>query len=254
MLDDDINTIVANWEDLFWVAVHDFILKSIVTNKQTPQWIDVEVKALSHKKDKFSCKALRTKDQAYIDKFKSLRRDVKKLIHTKYNAYIKKMAENVETDPKFWNFNSFKTKSHKLPPAIKRDIIDPVPVTNPTDKTNLFNNYFHSVFNHDDNEPSPPGCHVPVHECLSHITVASSDVMSTLQALNPSKSSGPDGIPSRLLKELAPQISNSITVIFNKSLNNGIFPAKWKDCYLTVSNYCGIALLPILSKVLEIHF
>ena len=46
-------------------------------------------------------------------------------------------------------------------------------------------------------------------------------VMSTLQSLNPSKSPGPDGIPSRLLKELAPQISHSITSIFNKSLNDG---------------------------------
>ena len=85
--------------------------------------------------------------------------------------------------------------------------------------------------------------------------------MTTLLHLNPSKSPGPDGIPSLLLKNLAAQISNSITYIFNKSLNDGIFPSKWKDCNLTrvfksdqkdvVSNYRGIALLPIPCKVLE---
>lgn len=93
--------------------------------------------------------------------------------------------------------------------------------------------------------------------------MSESDILTTLQSLNPSKSSGPDGIPSRLLKELAPEISSSITCIFNKSLYEGSFPSKWKDCNLTpvfkadqkdiVSNYRGIALLPILSKVLERH-
>ena len=147
--------------------------------------------------------------------------------------------------------------------AIKRNIIDPVPVTKSIDKANLFNNYFHSVYNHDYDEPLHPGCHaiVPNHEILSHIIVSTSDVLETLQSLDPSKSPGPDGIPSRLLKELAPYISNSITEIFNKSLEKGIFPTKWKDCNLTpvfktdqkdiVSNYRGIALLSILSKVLE---
>lgn len=176
------------------------------------------------------------------------------------------MADNVTTDPKkFWNFYSFKTKAHKLPPVIKRDITDPVPVTNPIDKANLFNDYFHSVFNLKDDQPPPPGCHAifPVSECLSNITMSESEILTTLQSLNPSKSSGPDGIPSRLLKELAPEISSSITCIFNKSLYEGSFPSKWKDCNLTpvfkadqkdiVSNYRGIALLPILSKVLERH-
>ena len=93
--------------------------------------------------------------------------------------------------------------------------------------------------------------------------MSESEILTTLQSLNPSKSSGPDGIPPRLLKELAPEISSSITCIFNKSLYEGSFPSKWKDCNLTpvfkadqkdiVSNYCGIALLPILSKVLERH-
>ena len=97
------------------------------------------MKTLCRKKDVASCKALRTKDQLHINKFKSLRRDVKKLIRTKYIAYIEKLADNVATGPKkFWNFYSCKTKAHKLPPAIKRDITDPVPATNPIDKANFF--------------------------------------------------------------------------------------------------------------------
>lgn len=154
--------------------VNDFVPRRTVFTKQSPPWIDADVKTLCQKKVVARCKALRTKDQLRINKFKSLRRDAKKLICTKYNAYIKTLADNVATDPKkFWNFYSCKTKAHKLPPAIKRDITDSVPATNPIDKPNLFNDYFHSVFNLKDDQPPPPVCHsiVPVSECLSNITV-----------------------------------------------------------------------------------
>ena len=67
----------------------------------------------------------------------------------------------------------------------------------------------------------------------------------------------------RLLLTRRRSSSLSISCIFNKSLNEGSFPSKWKDCNLTpvfksdqkdiVSNCGGISLLPILSKVLERH-
>lgn len=92
---------------------------------------------------------------------------------------------------------------------------------------------------------------------FTHITLVASDVLTTLLHLNPSKSPGADGMPFLLLRNLAPQRSNSVTYMYNKSLNDGVFSSKWKDCNLTpvfksdqkdVSNYSGIALLPILYE------
>ena len=94
----------------------------------------------------------------------------------------------------------------------------------------------HSIFNHVDNEPPPPGYHAKVSvRSLSHISLPGSDVLAILLHLDPSKGPGPDGILSLLLKNLAPQISISITFIFNKSLNDGFFQSKWKDCNLKLS-------------------
>ena len=70
--------IVSNWEDLFWAVVNDFVPKKKISGKQVSLWTDAEVKALCCKKDKMSRKALKEKDQVYIDKFKSLRKSVKK--------------------------------------------------------------------------------------------------------------------------------------------------------------------------------
>jgi len=100
MLHDDLNSIVSNWQDLFWAAVDDFVPKKKISDKQVPPCIDTEVKASCCKKDKMNCKALQDKDQVYIDKFKSLRKDVKKLVPLKYNTYIKNLANLVETNPR----------------------------------------------------------------------------------------------------------------------------------------------------------
>ena len=206
---------------------------------------------------------MKTKNQDHIDYFKSLRRKVKKLIHRKYTDYLNNLADSVEKEPKtFWSFYSTKTKTRKLPLAIKRNKDDINPVTSSYSKANLFNEHFHSVYSHINAEPPPPGSHpiVPIHE-LSTIAVSVSEVKSIFKNLDPSKSPGPDGITARLLKEAALEISDSVASIFNKSLTTGVFSEKWKVSHLTpvfksgpkdvVTNYRGISLLSIMSKGLE---
>ena len=140
--------IVSNWEDLFWVAVNDFVPKKKISGKQVPLWIDAEVKALCCKMDKMSRKALKEKDQVYIDKFKSLRKNVRKFIRLKYNTYIKNLADKVESNSKrnFYICLTDASKSCRLPPAIRRHLSDANPVVNPTDQAKLFNNYSFILF------------------------------------------------------------------------------------------------------------
>ena len=129
---------------------------------------------------------------------------------------------------------------------------------------NAFNDYFNSVFARPVSEPPPPGIHpiVPhLSNDLSAITLSTNEVYKVLSTLNPSKSPGPDGVTSRLLKDLALELAGQLTCLFNKSLASGQFPNKWKDANLTpvhksgsktlVSNYRGTALLSVVSKVLE---
>ena len=80
--------------------------------------------------------------------------------------------------------------------------------------------------------------------------------------LLPSKtSSGYDGISNVLLKGLSNVLKGPLSVVFNKSLSEGIFPSnmktaeivplyKSKERYL-FSNFRPISLLPVISKVLE---
>ena len=86
-------------------------------------------------------------------------------------------------------------------------------------------------------------------------------VLASLKQLDINKATGSDGIPVRLLKETADQISPSLARSFNKSLRLGIFPGDWRLANIVpifrkgkrdfVENYFPISLFPVISNVLE---
>jgi hypothetical protein len=86
-------------------------------------------------------------------------------------------------------------------------------------------------------------------------------VRRTLQSLDTSKASGPDGIPAIVLKQCARVLATPLAKLFNLSLKQGYYPEKWKearvqpafknDDHSCVTNYRPISLLPIVAKVLE---
>ena len=59
---------------------------------------------------------------------------------------------------------------------------------------------------------------------LSEIELLEEEVAAVLRNL----AGGPDGIPGRLLKELANVIAPSLCKLFNQSFSLGVMPAEWK--------------------------
>ena len=86
-------------------------------------------------------------------------------------------------------------------------------------------------------------------------------VFKHLYELDSSKASGPDDIPSKLLKLAVPMNSDSLSYLFNLSLQTGNVPTDWKlakvsviykkGSKLDISNNRPISVLPVLSKILE---
>ena len=87
------------------------------------------------------------------------------------------------------------------------------------------------------------------------------EVSRLIEQLPNKKSHGYDKINNCLLKELRPVITLPLTTVFNKSIEEGIFPTCMKDadtvplfkfkCKLDCNNYRPISLLITLSKLLE---
>ena len=96
---------------------------------------------------------------------------------------------------------------------------------------------------------------------ITRLCVLEEDVQKKLRSLNPYKSCGPDGIQSRLLRELADYLAGPIAALFNSTLHRGEVPADWKKANISpifkkgskslASNYRPISLTAVLCKLME---
>jgi retron-type reverse transcriptase len=87
------------------------------------------------------------------------------------------------------------------------------------------------------------------------------EILTIINKLDITKSEDIFGICPKFVKLAGPYISNTLSYIFNKSIENGIFPSILKttkvfpihkaESKMTVSNYRPISILPIISKILE---
>ena len=150
-----------------------------------------------------------------------------------------------------------------IPPlqTINGDII-----TDDSEKATLLNNHFtaqstlnilpaHNPLTNNTNNIVP----VP---SLENIIISEQEVLRTLNSLDSNKSTGPDGIPVKLLKLTALLISEPLAKLYNKSLASGKFPSKFKEANVKpifkkkgmpsdFTCYRPISILSALSKVFE---
>ena len=68
---------------------------------------------------------------------------------------------------------------------------------------------------------------------MPNIHVDTSGVEKLLSKLNIHRATGPDEIPSRILKEYASEITPTLTIILNKSLASGILPESWRQANIS---------------------
>jgi hypothetical protein len=88
-----------------------------------------------------------------------------------------------------------------------------------------------------------------------------SEVCKKLSEMNTFKSVGPDGIPNRIWKCFAPELSLPVTEIFNASFSACIFPTIWKDSFISPipkatpvtadGDLRSISLTPCIAKIQE---
>ena len=128
------------------------------------------------------------------------------------------------------------------------------------DKAEILNKYFTSVFTQDPGS-APPNLGPSLYPKLPSFEGSISEVNTLLNEVDPFKATSPDGIPPRLLKELASKLFPSLTLLFNISLNQGFFASQSEDSisyflfkkgdHDNPTNYRPISLTSVCSKLME---
>ena len=130
-----------------------------------------------------------------------------------------------------------------------------------SDKANLLNKLFHSVFTVDI-EPATltPLPFLPV-PSAQLTCISLEDTFLAISSCDPSKAKGGDGIPPLILNQAAAALAEPVHHLFSLCLSKSYLPAEWRCHHVTtihksgdrslVTNYRPISLLCCLSKVLE---
>jgi len=179
--------------------------------------------------------------------------------------YFNKNSDNLKATWKgIRNIINLKSKSESSPKSITHNNVT---MTDPVDISNAFNDYFTSIgksvqsnipssikhFSNYLNDPNPNSLFIKPTD--------STEILTIINSLDLTKSSGPNSIPVRIMKLLNTELSEHFSNIFNLSFTNGIFPdilkiAKVvpihkKESKILVSNYRPISLLSNIEKILE---
>jgi hypothetical protein len=96
---------------------------------------------------------------------------------------------------------------------------------------------------------------------MKDIVINTKGVFKLLKDLNPHKATGPDCIPSFILKSAAVELAPILTQLYQYSLAEGEIPSDWRDAHIVPvftkgekhlpSNYRPMSLTSIVCKVLE---
>jgi len=96
---------------------------------------------------------------------------------------------------------------------------------------------------------------------MEDITVHPNGVKKQLTKLNAHKATGPDCIPTAILREAADELAPVVSKLYQHSLNTGTVPKDWRDALIVPvfkkgekhqpSNYRPVSLTSVVCKVLE---
>ena len=262
----NIDTIVKTLTQTIYDSVQIAIpSKTVTIRPNDAPWMHNKIRTLIRQRKRLYRKAKQNDNATDWLNFRKKRNEVVAEIRKAKNDYNEKMAEkinNAHAKPYEW-WKLIKeiegnTKVQGYPPIIQNDTV----YAKNVDKAELFNHYFSEQATVDDsNVELPIEGNQETSIFLESLHILPSEVSDILRNLDPTKACGPDLIHSKVLRQTYQVLSEPLSLLFNKCLDQGVFPDEWKkanvipvhkkDNKSTVSNYRPISLLNILGKVFE---
>ena len=78
-------------------------------------------------------------------------------------------------------------------------------------------------------------------------------IQRLLNNLDANKSTGPDKLPDRFLKEVAAEVTPALSIIYQASLDQGILPAVWKTATIIAYPKKEAELLALITDRSLLH-
>ena len=243
------------------------VLKKHIPTKKTrtgqntrPPWMTAEVQTkLRAKRDSFKTyKENRTEETYKL--YARARGQAKNSVRSAVKSFEHRLATESKNNPKaFFNYARSKTRVRQGVSDLKNP--QGAVITEDQDKASALNSFFCSVFTKEKLDTMPNMTQRAYATELSSASFSIEDIEASLRKLNPTKSTGMDGLHPRVLQELSKELATPLFLIFRTSLEQGKVPDQWKEGQVTAifkkgdrsspSNYRPVSITSVVSKVME---
>ncbi|BHF68838.1 hypothetical protein SprV_0301187900 [Sparganum proliferum] len=239
------------------ISNHCPIMRRRLTNR--PRWLTPSLKKEVNKKRKLWKRCLADRTTESLSSYKLQRNRVKILIARDWKAFEKDLLNRVLVNPKVLYSYIRQSTRNKDPIPLLRTAKG-MEISDDKDKAEHLSQFFRSVVA---SEPAffSPFCEDEETPTLEAVFFTEEIVRNELLNLKESTSPGPDAIPAKLLKELAPEMSKPLAFIFQTSFLTGCLPSDWKSATITplfkggsrasANNYRPVSLTSICCKIME---
>ena len=261
----------SEWRKLFSAVCEKHApLKTKRTRASRSPWINSDIKRRMRFRDRLKNKAVKTGDHDLWDAYKKIRNQVNNEVKKTKKYYYNNRFHTVSNDSKkTWQTINELTGRKSNKSTVNGLMINKESISDPKKICNSFNKFFAEIGPQLANKIPRSGINHSFENYLTKTNskfsfeeISSFDVQQLLSELDTSKANGLDNIPARLLKDCPDLISESLTQIFNESINQGLFPVDWKKARVTPiyknsgerndpSNYRPISVIPIIAKLIE---
>lgn len=246
----------------FYNEINDLIRNYVPLYKKKnrhPFWFSSDLIKMLKKKEKLRQKWKEQKTRESYEKYSNLRAQCKNSIISCQRQHIQHLQANIKKNTKlFWAYSKSKRKTNSYPTAIQ---YQNTLANTPNDVSQVFSTYFQSTFTTAPPNRSSNNTITNARPNIERPTITEDCVVKILSKLDENKNGGPDGIPSIFWKKLKDFIAYPLSLIFNKSINEGVFPEMFKSGFITpifksgdqkqATNYRPVCLLNIIALVFE---
>jgi hypothetical protein len=241
---------------LFGIMNNNIPKKEIKSRNNIP-WVKRKERKMLKKKQRL-CKARKTNKWTNYRTFqKECKRHLRKVEWDYVNTNIIDGLNNNNTKPVWKYAKSKHQESGGIAPLKKGTNL----ISDSKGKAELLLNQFKSVFTKPTNNDLPSTSWIQSKNNIRPIIIDQKGLEKLLTNINPSKASGPDNIPNRILKECAIHLAPILKTILQCSLDTGELPKDWRDANISSifqkgdkhlpENYRPVSLTSVTCKILE---
>ena len=256
-------TVEENYSDLnsFITKVMDEnIPTKLSKTRQSAPWFDHKLKRMCKRKQRLFNTAKMSRKRAAWEHYRAHKRDTLKALRRARWSYLNEVLSLslAEGDCKpLWQYIRFQKQDNLGISALKDK---GKLVSDATSKAEILSRQFSSVFTKNEGEDTATLAG-PNYPLIDQLTINQEGVQKLLAGLNASKDAGPDCLPCRFLKEMAPELAPILTSIFNQSLSCATVPTLWTEAFIAPvfkkgarcmpENYRPVSLTCVSCKILE---